>query len=704
MKKFLFPLAAICFLAACSKKDTQSQDINGTLSGNIAPIGFDFKTTKPIVVDIALQTNDDRPISYIPVSVFGYYNGKLTEKLTTAVTDLSGVASTNVSVPSYLDSFVVRPNFIGVMNNAVVYLTNGKLSCTLGGSKGFKGNVAGTYNTNNAKLRNTITMNGIGASGQNGLFGINGTTTSTDFSYLGTVNVLGRPSYLEKTDDVITGDMLKSITYSVPEGQNLANSVKGNSYLSSNATSNIVLQSKSDVFVTFVYEDAGYRNALGYYKYATKNPPSTLADIKNVTFVFPNSSLTNSGGDLSSGNKVKIGTVGADTTIGFVLFSDGWSSSKAPYVNTNATAFFTDSYLNPEKKSSLQKHTVLMKYVDPSTSKEFFVVGFEDLNRENGGSDQDFNDCIYYVTTSTVDAVDDSGIKPVSQPVDSDKDGVDDALDAYPNDASRAYDNYYPSVGNWGTLSFEDNWPAQGDYDLNDLVVNYRYKLVLNAKNQLVEMNADFVPLASGANYDNGLGIQLPFAASLVSSITGQKLNNGYINTNANGTEASQSKAVVFPFDGVKSLLNYPNGNSFVNTVMSNDKAKGDTVNLVIKLTSASITVDPAAFNPFLVSNKRRAYEVHLPGFLPTDLADRSLLGTNADASNLSTGVTYVTTKNYPFALNFAEGFSYPTELSAINDAYLRFFDWSGSGGKTYTDWYKNTGAGYRNAALIYSK
>ena len=48
---------------------------------------------------------------------------------------------------------------------------------------------------------------------------------------------------------------------------------------------------------------------------------------------------------------------------------------------------------------------------------------------------------------------------------------------------------FYPAQENgWGTLMFEDLWPAYGDYDFNDLVVNYKMQLYPNNKNMVKEM------------------------------------------------------------------------------------------------------------------------------------------------------------------------------------------------------------------------
>ncbi len=702
MKKISLFLVALITLAACSRKDSNST--SNIPEGSIAPTGFDYKTTKQISVNVTLLTNADEGISGVPVTLYGLYKNDTVNRIAIAVTNASGNVSYTASVPSYIDSFVVSPNYIGVLNNVKTYATGNAINLTLGGKSGYIGNIAGTFS---GKLQSAVAVNSTGPRRGVGLFDINGVATNTVFDYVvnsgatSGANNQGVPNYLEAKNDVISKSMLDNLNYSLPEAKSLPNS-KGADYLNSNATSNIIVDVKSDIWITFVHEGAGYVNSLGYYTYPTNNPPTTLADITKITFIFPNASLQGSGGGLVSGNKVKLGNFNAGTTIGFVLYANGWGGGSK--VNTgSSTAFFTDSYLNPEKTAAYQKHSVMLTYLDTANNyKPYYLVGFEDIVRPGG--DNDFNDLIYYVTSNPDNAINRTNIKPVDVPVDTDKDGVNDVLDAYPNDASRAYDTYYPGINQYGTLAFEDNWPLQGDYDLNDLVVKYRYKLVSNAKNQVVEIAADFAPIAAGANYENGLGIQLPFTSASVSNVTGQKITNGYIKLNANNTEASQTNAVIIPFDGSKQLINNVSGANFVNTDNNLAKVAGDTTRLLITLVSPISSVDPASFNPFLISNKRRGYEVHLPGFAPTNLADKTLLGTNNDASNAATSTYYVTKNNYPFALNFADGFSYPLETISIDKAYLHFFDWTLSGGKSYTDWYKNTGVGYREDKNIYLK
>ncbi len=700
MKKLLIPFLSLLLFAACSKVGTSVNTPGSIPAGKIAPDGFTYHTTKQINVDVTLLTTSNEPIANVPVSIYSFENNDKGNKIATAITDASGKINYSVSVAANVDTFIVTPNFIGVINNAKVLLAGKDLTCTLGGASGFKGNVIGTFD---AKLSGSVVVNSNGRS--LGTLDINGVKTSTIFSYMGTCDSLGAPNYLVTPNDIISANFLTTITNTLPESKSLITSITSSKYLNSSATSNIVLTQAADVWITFVSEGAANKNSLGYYKYATNNPPTTLADIKNVTFIFPNTSLLNSGGGLLAGNKVYLGKFGADTTIGFVMYGYSWDATKGgANVKTNCPAYFTDTYLNPEKLAANKKHSILIDYTDPISNKECYLVSFEDINRESASCDNDFNDCIIYATVNPSDAINRRGILPMATKIDSDGDGVCDALDEYPNDATRAYNNQYPSINQFGTVAFEDNWPVQGDYDLNDLVVSYHYNLITNAKNQVVEIKGDFAPIASGAVYENAFGVQFPFANSVVSSVNGQHLTNGLTKQNGNGTEAGQTNAVIIPFDGVKQMINNPSGNPFVNTDMSLPKVNGDTSHVDILLVTPQTTFDPATIDPFLISNKRRSYEVHLAGFAPTNLADKGLFGAGDDASNVTNGIYYVTKKNYPFAINFAGTFNYPTERTPIYNTYLHFFDWTGSGGSLFADWYKNTGTGYQNTSNIYSK
>jgi LruC domain-containing protein len=695
---FVFILALT--LISCQKAaEVQSNNPNPTTPVNkVAPDGFNYQTTKAVAVSISALTNTNKPIAGVPISVYSTKAAGIGQLLFKGVTNAQGQIVTRATIPSYMDTVVVDANFVGLIHNALVTVNGNSLNCILGGADGYGGNVVGTLSANESKsanIANTIIRGTNSVNGTTVTMDLNGIKTDTKFSYLGNYDGSGKPNYLTTPGDEITVDMLNTINVSLPEGYKVPNLHP--EYITKDATSNIVIKEDAEVWLTFTYEGAGYRNALGFYTYDSKTPPQSLAEIAEIKFVFPNASLKNSGGSLISGDKVKIGTFKAGTTIGLVLFQDAWNGKD---VSVGATALFSDPNLNPEPNVDLRKHNVMLKY------NNTYIIGFEDIRRDYGSCDQDFNDLMFYATSNPITAIDTDGVKDAEKPVDTDGDGVMDIFDVYPTDPERAYINYYPSKDTWGTLAFEDMFPSSGDYDLNDLVMSYRYTMISNARNNVVEMNAEYQPLANGASYHNAFGIQFPFASNLIKSVTGQKVTSNLVKFNANGTEAGQSKAVIMPYDDVSAFLFNPGGAYFANTRMEFDKVTTPAITVFISFVTpiSTGTLDIANNNPFLVSNQRRTHEVHLPGFAPTDLADLKLLGTGEDNSDPSSNRYYVTKDNHPWALNFASGFTHPVESAAINTAYLHFFDWAQSGGTSYRDWYSNTGSGYRNNSNLFTK
>lgn len=54
-----------------------------------------------------------------------------------------------------------------------------------------------------------------------------------------------------------------------------------------------------------------------------------------------------------------------------------------------------------------------------------------------------------------------------------------------------------------GTLLFEDLYPEEGDYDMNDVVIEYALKRVFDEENNLVRIDWEFTPVHDGATYTN---------------------------------------------------------------------------------------------------------------------------------------------------------------------------------------------------------
>lgn len=696
----LFLFVPVLLIATACKKDRNS-DVEEPGVVKIAPDNFVFSTTKDLLLSLRLLTNNGEPIKGALVTVTGADNPN--DIYLRAISDNKGYVNTVISVPAYLDTLDVSPNYVGLLNRVKVY-AGGKtaLNVTIGGADGASGDIipestpVAKTGSNGATMLGGFGVDYVYPSPYTGSAEAIVNTTQYPFA-------LGRPKYLESTPDVISSSLLSYVNASLPEGKAL--SVTHPQYLSSAAVPNINVQETGDVWITFVSEGASYRNTLAYYTYPTGSVPSTATagtyygGIDKVTMVFPNASALSSSGGLKSGDKVKLGRFTKGTTIAFVLIQDAWNGNG---IVTSNTKFYTDQKFNPETTTSLKKHSVLL-YDDIHS---LFVMGFEDVNRQSN-SDNDFNDLVVYASANPSTAISSDGVSAIDKGNDDDGDGVFNDIDEFPNDPNKAYITYYPSASGWSTLAFEDSWPKTADYDLNDLVVNYRYTCISNAANAVVEMRGEFQPVAVGADYKNGLGIELPFTYDKIASVTGQNLQVGsYVLRNANGTEAGQRNAVVFPFDNTDNLIKNPDNSTLVNTVPGKAwiAPLTATVNIVFSSPVSFTLSATAPFNPFLVTNQRRGYEVHLPGKKPTDKADMSLFGSNDDNSSVSSNRYYLNGQNWPWALSFPDKFDYPTEKTNISEAYPHFLDWAQSGGGLFPDWFSSSLLSFRVSSKIYNK
>jgi len=686
---FLKLSIAILALSTASCQKNQVNDAGEAITGDKAsPDGFDYATTRKVALNVRLLTRTDQPVRNVMVSVYNPARVEAGAELTKVLSDENGYVKTILNLPSYLDTVVIDPAYIGLARNLSAYVSGNTINAVIGGASGVSGNIVLQTGSNASPVL------------KNARFSTS--ASSTVFVYNpAEFDELGRPNNREQVDNTVDmAALIRHLGNTIPEGQSVP-AVRPE-YLNTEAPTNLSITKTSDVWITFVHEGADYLNSLGYYTYPTGQKPTSADQIDSIKLIFPNASLMGArgAGNMLQGDKVKIGRFKPGTSIGFVLIQNAYNT-KDKTVNYSAAKFFTDETLNPESNNGLKRHNVLLN----DATQRVFLVGFEDINRSPGSnSDQDFNDIVFFAQSNPVEAISPIGIPFVDENVtDKDKDGVPDLYDEYPEDPTLAYNRYYPSKSVWGTIAFEDMWPAEGDYDLNDLVVSYQYRFAMNAANNVVYMNGSYKPLAAGANFNNGFGIQLPLTPGTVKQVSGQKLSANYIKMSANGTESGQSSAVIIPFDSHRNV--FASGANFINTVRNTPITSSDTISITVRFNSLlqEDFTARAPFNPFLISNLTRGREVHLVNHLPTDLADQALLATQSDNSNAKAGRYYVTKDNKPFALDIFGSFDYPVEKVAIYDVYKYFSQWALSGGQQYADWYSDK-PGYRNREFVFTR
>jgi LruC domain-containing protein len=675
--------------------------------------GFDFKTTKDFKVSITTLDNANSPIvgAYIELYTQNPLNEDGTLKTESekyliykGITSADGTLVTQIAPATSVDSLRILTSYIGLPSLYTAKLNSSELNVVLGGSS-----------AQNARAYV------IGSDNDTGIKYITEFKKVNDLYAFGSWDNSGAPTYLEKTSDVISSSLLADINASLPEYKQLP--VSHPEYFASKDDGSIVLVEAAEVWVTFVHEGASYLNTLAYYSHPTGQAPATKSVISFPTVIFPNVSFPGSGGNLKSGSKVQLyyydaantrytSVFPAGTTIDWALRSNGWTGST---IGNGYFTYYSDARFNPETNESLRKHNVILK----DDTRKLLLIGFEDLKRDNG-SDNDFNDAVFYASVTPYTAVKSGIYQSIDTPLDTDKDGVTDTKDEYPNDATRAFNNYYPAKDIYGTLAFEDLWPAKGDFDFNDIVVDYNFNQITNAKNQIVAVNSKLLLRANGGSFRDAFGIQFNTTPNNVKSTTtevtnilGQKKSNqwNFISFNTNGTEKNQSKAVVYAFDDQWYIMD--KGNTVPGAVTAAPKAI--ILNVEFNTPIDPTTFGTAPYNPFIFTNFSPSYrdslglkmergtEVHLPGQEPTSLANINLFGTVDDNSSLDSKKYYMSDKYLPWAINIPVQFNYPIEKGDVRKAFLYFNEWATSKGVKYPDWYVNK-TGYRNNSMIFIK
>jgi LruC domain-containing protein len=661
----------VLLLASCHKSETVTQE--KSIDQIQFPSGFDWSTSMNVGISVTAKDYLDQVIQGVRFTLYTANPDSGGIYLVSGTTGANGIWNSTVSLPDYMQKVTVFTNFLGLIRQTEVDIVDHQITCQFGGRPPAPLNMKSGIQPAEIK-----------------------SVTATKWVYMGAYNSQGVPAYLEPVNDVVDQQLMKDINTALPEYKNELTAHP--EWFNGSSPNNLEILATSDVYITYITEGAGWMNSLGYFTFPTNSPPATASAIDTIKVIFPNVSNNGSGGGLFPGNKVYLGRFPAGRSIGFALVPHAWNG-KSTYVGSDV--WYSIPSFNTTDPT-MMKHLLLLK--DPSRQQVLFTLEDQGLYQ---GADRDFNDNVFYVTIQPSL----SGVNTTNMPVmattvvDADHDGVPDASDDYPNDANKAFNNYTPSKTGYSSLVFEDLWPGRGDYDFNDLVLSYRFNMITNAQNQVVEIQSLIIPEASGAMLHNGFGFQLPFAPGNVQNVTGQSISQNYIALSSNKTEAGQSKAVIIAFDDVFDHIPGPGQGIGTNTTLGVSYVTPDTMNVKVTLSTpvAYSQAGTPPFNAFIMAGGLRNREIHLPDKAPTDKVDGTDFGSKDDNSIPAQGRYYKTVNNLPWALNVAGKFSYPVETNAINRAYLNFVGWAQSQGAQYPDWYSNQASGYRNSSLIYT-
>ena len=649
--KTLCFLMMACFFACVSESDLDQPNVDDEivmtdddggvedpLSALNVSASFGYPTSKN--VNLVLDAPD-----FLKGATFSIY-GKIGEQDSLSIGkgtfDAAGHFEKQLTVAARLDSVLIYTNYIGLTDNVRLPVNGSEVE----------------FDYNQFYERSGTSGKGVERPKRTFL----SQNSQADYTFIDTFNSLGVPDNLAFAD-VIQQNLLDDINASLPENVPGGIPASNPDFLAGKETS-LIITEEADVWVTFVSEGAGYRNVLGYYSYPLGNEPQTVDDIAEHRIIFPNVSFLGSGGGLIPVDRVYLGRFPANTVISWFLAANGWFGSG---VSDGNGVYYSNPDFNPESTEATRNHMVLLY----DEARELTLLGFEDLRRDVA-TDDDFNDAVFYARANPPDAIQVGEFAEIEVANDADGDGINDELDDFPFDADKAFNNFLPSVNSTGKLVYEDLWPSQGDYDFNDLAVDYSFNLIANGDNLVTSLDGSFTIENIGGSLHNGFAFVLPIDPNLIDSIEGQLINGGYETIAANGTESGTNadEAVIIVAGDCFDLL-------------------GQTIDISIDFSSPVDANDlgDVPFNAFLIANQDRAKEIHLPDLPPTSKAD--YLGTQDDFSDASIGRYYKTNTNLPWALNIYEGFQTPPENIPITLQYPRFVNWANSGGTQDLDWYQ---------------
>lgn len=277
-------------------------------------------------------------------------------------------------------------------------------------------------------------------------------------------------------------------------------------------------------------------------------------------------------------------------------------------------------------------------------------------------------------------------------------------------DAMNTLSSYYPASNRYATLAFEDNWPLQGDYDMNDVVIKYRLKTV-SVDDGLTAVRIQGEVVAMGASYHNGFAFRIPgLPSNLVDEALTVLTINGVPQLDS-PLEAGRLDATAIIAEDLHDYVT--NGESCKYYRTEDDCSSG--IQMTFQLDIAVLPglkaddIDAFPFDPFLFGSEGhprsyvfgeapgRRFEIHLKDKAPTEAFQANFFGRGDDASDPGRDEYFVNANGMPWALNIPYDWEHPVEYMDIKFAYPKFHEHVTSGGSAERDWYKSQRAITRN-------
>lgn len=665
-------------LTSCSKKeDLQDIEASQNKEVNAAVANVSFTNTANISFNVRAL---DRQNKSIPLDNIKIYIGDIKPEnlILHGGIDDNGIFNAVKTIPtaaiSLIGKVIIDPNFIGLAAREVEINKS-----TLSLDYTFRFDESATSNGRSEGVESTC-----------GYTTVNSTKYAGESYSVPNSDSNGRPASCDlfSVRNINTGFMTDVNSILQYNKDNVDNTALANASKEFPALS---MSENGEVWITFLGEVAGYKNALGYYVYdESEHDALTVNKIKQRAIAFPNTSLPNSGGNLPNGFTYKIpGVIKKGQRIGFFIIANGNSGSSVS--DNNKPVYYTDSRFNPESNTNLKQHALMLADRATDGKPQGILLSFEDLPRDQnmGTLNKDFNDVIFYITANPAECI------------------VPEKMVDVKTELKKCDECNKPVIYQdvtCGVLMFEDLWPVKGDFDMNDLVIQYKFLKFKNRNNRIINLQAEFDTKALGAMYKNGFGFEMTgFNASAIQKVTGSNLS-GVVTVDGKGLETGQTHPTVIVYDNAFKMVKGVAPFGLINTQVQDKSPKPRvqfniaTINIEFSTPPTDRELGAVPCNPFIIANGVRDREVHLAGYKPTSKAKAiwDASATYFNGADVTAAEPFRTTDGkMPFALNLpiaiGANFKYPIEMTSIEEAYPDFRNWANDNtNPAYMLWYNN--------------
>ena len=268
--------------------------------------------------------------------------------------------------------------------------------------------------------------------------------------------------------------------------------------------------------------------------------------------------------------------------------------------------------------------------------------------------------------------------------------------------------NYYPSSSAFTSIVFEDLYPTQGDYDMNDVIFHLRLiEYVKYGQVRRVEFLAKLA--AAGALYHNGFGIQLPgIAMSNIKENTIEWSIDG-VAQSASPLESGQAYGVFILAQDLWDYITLSTGCKFLRSEAGCGTSYRTTWQMVIPFVNAipeSLMPD-FPYDPFIFAtpgtdhgqaakavvgeHPGRKLEIHLKNKAPTDKFDTAYFGAREDRSDPNQGLYFLNEDGMSWALEVPTSWKHPLERQRLDACYPEFINFAAdNSSNTNLNWYLN--------------